>query len=782
MKRYIIFILLSVPVILHASEWSYYFTQPATIWEESLPLGNGRIGLMPYGGIAQDRIVLNEISLWSGSVQDADNENAYPYLKQIQALLFDKKNKEAQDLMYKTFTCKGQGSDGKKYGNFQNFGNLYLNFSYPNDSAVSNYRRTLDLGQATATTTFTKGQVHYTRTYFASYTADVGVIKLAADAQKAISCKLYLQRDEQFVLTQKGHMLVLKGQLCSGKNTGGMRYYGGIKIRTKGGKTIYTPQYIEIIDADEAELFISMETNYKNPNMEKIVAKKLTQAMKKSYETIEKEHQTSFGELFNRVQIDLPQNINSELPIDKRLEAFVSDYSDANLAALYMQYGRYLLISSTRTGGLPPNLQGLWAHQIHTPWNGDYHLNINLQMNLWPAETGNLSELQIPLSEYIASLVESGKKTAKTYYNSRGWVTHILGNVWNFTSPGQDPSWGATNTANAWLCQHIWNHYLYTQDVDYLRRYYPVMKEAAQFFSDMLIKDPKSGFLITAPTTSPENSYYDANRNIISICAGSTMDNQLVRELFNNTIAASELLKTDTILRQTLLNKVEQLPPTKIGSRGQIMEWMEDYDEVDKHHRHVSQLYGLHPGNEITYTKTPKLMEAARTTLEQRGDESTGWSMAWKINFWARLKDGDRAYKLFQNLLTPAENHHGTYPNLFSAHPPMQIDGNFGGSAGIMEMLLQSHEGHIELLPALPEAWDRGSVSGLKVRGGGIVGIKWDEQKVTDVTLKATVEQTFLLKLPQDRNKIITDKAYSMQDGMLMITLQQGETALFSFQ
>ena len=380
-----------------------------------------------------------------------------------------------------------------------------------------------------------------------------------------------------------------------------------------------------------------------------------------------------------------------------------------------------LLISSTRKGGLPPNLQGLWAPQIATPWNGDYHLNINLQMNFWGAETGNLSDLHLPLTEYIKSLIIPGQKTAKIYYNSRGWVTHILGNIWGFTSPAEDPAWGATNTAGAWLCQHLWQHYEYTKDKKYLASVYPVMKGAALFFEDMLIEDPNNGYLVTAPTTSPENKYVTLQGDTVSISAGSTMDNQIIRELFTNVSAAAHILKTDKDWSKSLEIKKAKLAPTSIGKYGQVMEWLEDYEEADMHHRHVSQLYGLYPGNELTFENTPQLMEAAKTTLERRGDQSTGWSMAWKINFWARLKNGERAYKLIGDLLKPAESSWGTYPNLFSAHPPMQIDGNFGGSAGIMEMLVQSHSGYIELLPAMTQSCKNGEVKGLRVRGGASV-------------------------------------------------------------
>ncbi len=769
--------------VTHASGWKYYFDSPAKVWEESVPLGNGRIGMMPWGGVMRERLVLNEITLWSGQKQDADNPDAFQYLGKIRSLLFEGKNKEAQDLMYKTFTCKGKGSAGAEYGNYQVFGNLFLDFHYPDSAAkVTNYRRELNLSQALSTTSFQKGNIHYRREYFTSFTNDVGVIKLSADKKKAISFALRLQRDEKYKLELDGNMLVIQGQLSGdGLSDNGMKYYGAVKVQVKGGIIVYKNNRIVVEKADEAEVLISIATNYLQPDAEKLALNLLAKGENVSYAELKKDHVNAYGKLFNRVEVSLPKNANSGLPINKRLEAFVSDATDADLAALYLQNGRYLLISSTRMGSLPPNLQGLWANQIHTPWNGDYHLNINLQMNLWPAEVGNLSELQLPLIDYVKRLVKPGEKTAKIYYNSRGWVTHMLGNVWGFTSPSEDPSWGATNTSGAWLCQHLWQHYEFTLDRNYLASVYPVLKGAAEFFSDMLVEDPRNGYLVTAPTTSPENAYWYEGKKL-NVCAGSTMDNQIVRELFTNTIAAAELLGRDNELIRELKAKRDKLAPDSIGKQGQIMEWMEDYDEVEVHHRHVSQLYGLFPGNEISFEKTPGLMKAAKTTLERRGDESTGWSMAWKISFWARLKDGNHAYKLLQDLLEPVSDkngHRGTYPNLFSSCPPMQIDANFGGSAGIAEMLVQSQAGYIELLPALPEAWKTGHFTGLKVRGGGEVSAQWEQGVLKSITLKASVPNTFRLKIPGnwDKNKLKQTKLsnFELENNLLIISLKTNQ-------
>lgn len=774
--------------LTQASEWKYYFDSPAAVWEESVPLGNGRIGMMPWGGVERERVVLNEITLWSGQKQDADNPDAFQYLGKIRGLLFEGKNKEAQDLMYKTFTCKGKGSAGGSYGAYQVFGNLFLDFQYPDSTAkVTNYRRELNLSRALSATYFQKGAIHYRREYFTSFTHDVGVIKLSADKKKAISFALTLQRDEKYKVELDGNMLVIHGQLSGdGISENGMKYYGAVRVKLKGGNISSKNNQIVVEKADEAEVLISMATDYFQPDPKKSSYDLLAKAEKINCNDLKNNHIVAFGKLFNRVDIILPKNANSNLPINKRLEAFVSDSADADLAGLYFQNGRYLLISSTRAGSLPPNLQGLWAPQIHTPWNGDYHLNINLQMNLWPAEVGNLSELQLPLVDYVKSLVKPGENTAKVYYNSRGWVTHMLGNVWGFTSPSEDPSWGATNTSGAWLCQHLWQHYEFTLDKGYLASVYPTLKGAAEFFSDMLVEDPRNGYLVTAPTTSPENAYWYEGKKL-NVCAGSTMDNQIVRELFTNTIAAAELLGKDKELIQELKTKRDKLAPYSIGKQGQIMEWMEDYDEVEVHHRHVSQLYGLYPGNELTYEKTPELMKAAKTTLERRGDESTGWSMAWKINFWARLKDGNHAFKLIRDLFKPVSEktgHLGTYPNLFSSCPPLQIDANFGGPAGIAEMVLQSHSGYIELLPALPAAWRTGHFEGLKVRGGGEVSATWKDGILTGFTIKSTVPHRFCLKIPKkwDKNKLKQMKLrnFEVSGDKLFFNLKEKEKVIFN--
>lgn len=787
-----------MPVEQHLS---YHFDTPAELWEETFPLGNGRVGMMPDGGIEQENIVLNEISLWSGSRQDTDNPQAYYSLRIIRQLLFEGRNDEAQELMYRTFVCKGKGSGhgqgaNEPYGSYQLLGNLVLRYDYPTNDTVSHYNRTLDLEEAIATTSFKRGNIGYKREVFTSFSEDVGIIRLTTDTDKALDFSIGMNRPEHYTLIVDGKDLLMQGQLPDGVDTSemkGMRYAARIHVvLPNGGELIAGDSTLSVQDASEALLFIGVATDYFKEDPDRQIQSLLATAEKKNFNILKKEHTAIYGTLFNRVKLDLGYSEQEKLPINRRLEAFHQQPDDPSLAALYFQFGRYLLISSTRVGLLPPNLQGLWCNTINTPWNGDYHLNINLQMNHWPAEVANLSELHLPLIEWTKRQVASGERTAQAFYNARGWVTHILGNVWEFTAPGEHPSWGATNTSAAWLCEHLYMHYLYTKDRAYLKEVYPVLKGASLFFVDMLVKDPRNGYLVTAPTTSPENGYKGPNGKAIHICAGSTMDNQIVRELFTNTIEASRILGVDSAFAEVLADKRTRLMPTTIGKNGRIMEWLEPYEETDPHHRHVSHLYGLYPGNEISMEHTPELAEAARKTLIARDDPSTGWSMAWKINFWARLHDGDHAYKLLVDLLRPCvdretnmTNGGGTYPNLFCAHPPFQIDGNFGGCAGIAEMLIQSQTGEIEFLPALPSAWKNGQFKGLKVRGGGEVSARWKEGQLVEAGLQATAAGTFRIKLHAYTSELsiqINKKPISLPivNGALTVDLQKGDQLLLT--
>ncbi|MDR1356464.1 MAG: glycoside hydrolase family 95 protein [Tannerellaceae bacterium] len=782
---------------------AYHFDAPARIWEEMLPLGNGRIGMMPDGGIERETIVLNEISLWSGGRQDANNPYAYRFLYNIRRLLFEGRNDEAQSLMYETFACKGKGSGQGNgadvpYGSYQMLGKLAFDHTYFNNEqdTVSGYRRELNLDEAMSNVSFRRGETLYTRSMFTSFGGDLGVVHLAAD-NGALNFTLGISRPERCNVTVEDGDLLMRGQLNNGTDGKGMRYAARVRVvLTGGGSLSASDTAVSVRNAPEAIVFVSMATDYFGNDPDASALSLLEASCGKDISTLKEEHIALYSPQFKKAGLDLGRRAGKdELPIDRRLSAFSEDHDDPGLIALYFQMGRYLLISSTRPGLLPPNLQGLWANTIRTPWNGDYHLNINLQMNHWPAEVTNLPDLHLPLIEWTKRQVASGEQTAKVYYNARGWVTHILGNVWEFTAPGEHPSWGATNTSAAWLCAHLYSHYLYTQDKDYLGEVYPVMKGAALFFADMLVEDPRSGYLVTAPTTSPENAFLFKDKTV-SVSAGSTMDNQIVRELFDNTIEAASILAVDTALAGELSAKRARLMPTTIDEDGRIMEWLEPFTEAEPHHRHVSHLYGLYPGNEITVDGTPDLAQAARRTLEARGDKSTGWSMAWKINFWARLHDGEHAYKLLCDLLAPSLVREsgayrlrggGTAPNLLCMHPPFQIDGNFGSCAGIAEMLLQSSRGSIELLPAIPEGWKDGSFYGLRTPGGGEVSAVWKDGRLSEVALNATAPYVYRIKLPAGSDEVgiqinQTPASLPVIDGALVISMQAGDSLSLSFK
>lgn len=733
------------------SDHVLWYGSPASIWEETLPLGNGRLGMMPDGGSGHETVILNEISLWSGCERDYANPDAAESLPVIRDLLIKGRNAEAQAVMYERFVPQ-KAVDEQSYGSYQTLGTLAI--EYGDDSGISSYRRWLDLRTATAHTEYVLNGVRHTRRYHVDREADVMVVEIEADRKGCVEFEAGLYRPwDARTETPEDGLIRMSGELDSGvEGVQGVRYSAYARIVAEGRNAEIHGN--KVSGADRARIYISAATSYfEGDGYDSRAREILDKASDGDADRQYRRSVKAYREMYDRVELQLASTSGTEdLPTAERIEEYAKGAKDNSLAVLYYNYGRYLLISSTRPGSLPPNLQGLWANTRHTPWNGDYHTNINIQMNHWIAEPGNLSELHLPLTELVLKMIPSGEKSAKDFYGqaAQGWVQHMMTNVWNYTAPGEHPSWGATNTGGAWLCAHLWEHYLYTHDLDYLEKVYPALEGASRFFLSTMIREPEHGYLVTAPSSSPENSFYttrtDAEWTPVSICMGPTMDTQLVRELFSNTIEAYSSLNPGNQSPKAFIDSLETalagLAPHKISPDGYLQEWLVDYEETDPQHRHVSHLYGLHPGSQISPSRTPDLAEACRKTLERRGDEATGWSRAWKMNFWARLGDGNRALKLFRSLLSPAihENGHasGTYPNLFCAHPPFQIDGNFGGAAGISEMLLQSHEGFINPLPALPDEWSEGSIRGFKVRGGATVSLSWKDGRITRMNVKGS--------------------------------------------
>lgn len=752
-----------------------WYSQPARNWNEALPVGNGRLGAMIFGKVEEELIQLNEETLWSGGPANTNpNPQAPDLLPEIREALSREDYETAEKL-----TQKMQGLFTESY---LPLGDLKIRQKFAEGYEVKNYFRDLNISSAVSTTQFTINDITYIRQVFVSAPSQLIVIKLSSNKPQALNFEVETSSQLVHKVTGSGRTITMQGKAPSHVDPSyqqsgelpvvyndtdkckGMRFATSIEARSIDGQLSADDNTLRVANASEVILLISAATSFNGFNKcpdkdgrdeNQIVREHLENSRDRSFDEMMKSHIDDYSSYFNRVSLSLGTS-SGNLPTDERLKRYAEGGNDNALEALYFQYGRYLLISSSRPGGVPANLQGIWNHHLRAPWSSNFTTNINTEMNYWMVESCNLSELHEPLLDLISQVAETGKQTAKNFYNANGWVLHHNTDIWATTNPvSGSPMWANWPMGGAWLSQHLWEHYQFTTDTKFLReKAYPLMKGAAEFCIDWLVENPE-GLLVTSPATSPENVFVNEKGFKGTVSVATTMDMSLIWDLFTNVIQASERLNVDDVFRQVLIEKRKKLYPLKVGKKGNLQEWYKDWEDADPQHRHISHLFGLFPGRQISPFRTPQFASAVRQSMELRGDGGTGWSKGWKINIWARLQDGNRAYKLIREQLkltgvegTNYANGGGTYPNLLDAHPPFQIDGNFGGTSGMTEMLLQSHDEFVQLLPALPDAWTTGDVKGLKARGGLTVDISWKDKKVNLLKIQSAAGNRLRLVSP----------------------------------